>query len=58
MEVGNIKFYVERWKAVEEIERQELRVLIPKKNWKHLNVIMRRAKKLNIKQGTALWKTH
>jgi hypothetical protein len=51
MDVGDIKFYVERWKAVEEIERQELRALTPKQNWKHLNVIMRRAKRLGIRRG-------
>jgi hypothetical protein len=50
MEVGDIRFYKERWKAVEEIERQELRALTPKRNWKHLNSIMRRAKRLGIKQ--------
>ena len=27
MEVGDIRFYRERWKAVEEIERQELRAM-------------------------------
>lgn len=51
MEVGDIRFYKERWKAVEEIERQELRALTPKCNWKHLNSIMRRAKRLGIRRG-------
>lgn len=50
MEVGDIRFYKERWKAVEEIERQELRALTPKRNWKHLNSIMRRAKRLGIRR--------
>lgn len=50
MEVGDIRFYKERWKAVEEIERQELRALTPRRNWKHLNSIMRRAKRLGINQ--------
>ena len=36
---------------VEEIERQELRALTPKKNWIHLNSIMRRAKRLGIRRG-------
>lgn len=48
-DVGDIRFYKERWKAVEEIEQQELRALIPKRNWKHLNSIFRRAKRLVIK---------
>jgi len=51
MEVGDIRSYVERWKAVEEIERQELRALTPKRNWIHLNSIMRRAKRLGIRRG-------
>lgn len=51
MDVDDIRFYVERWKAVEEIERQELRALTPKRNWKHLNSIMRRAKRLGIQRG-------
>lgn len=49
MEVGDIRFYKERWKAVEEIERQELRALTPQQNWRHLNSIMRRAKRLGIR---------
>jgi len=27
MEAGDIRFYVERWNAVEEIERDELRAM-------------------------------
>ena len=34
MEAGiDIKFYRERWKAVEEIERKELRAAFISKNW-------------------------
>jgi hypothetical protein len=51
MDVGDIRFYKKRWKAVEEIERQELRALTPKQNWRHLNTIMRRAKRLGIQPG-------
>lgn len=51
MEVGDIRFYKERWKAVEEIQRQELRALTAKQNWWHLNLIMRRAKRLGIRRG-------
>ncbi|MEO8355531.1 MAG: hypothetical protein ABI621_06435 [Chloroflexota bacterium] len=52
MDVGDIRLYKERWKAVEEIERQELRALTPRRNWKHLNSIMRRAKRLGIPHGS------
>jgi hypothetical protein len=51
MEVGDIRFYVERWKAVEEIERQELRASTVKSNWKQLNEIMRRANRLGLRRG-------
>lgn len=51
MDVGDVRSYVERWKAVEEIERQELRALTPQRNWKHLNSIMRRARRLGIRRG-------
>jgi hypothetical protein len=51
MNVGDIRFYKERWKAVEEIERQELRALTPKQNWRHLNLIMRRARRLGIRRS-------
>jgi hypothetical protein len=50
MEVGDIHSYKERWKAVEKIERQELRALTPKQNWKQLNIIMRRARRLGIRR--------
>ncbi|MCK6569182.1 MAG: hypothetical protein DCC59_02740 [Chloroflexi bacterium] len=36
MEAGDIKFYVERWKAVEEIEREELRALTIER-WRKIN---------------------
>ena len=51
METGDIRFNKERWKAVEEIERQELRALTPRQNWRHLNTIMRRAKRLGLRRG-------
>ncbi|MEW6093846.1 MAG: hypothetical protein AB1531_07780 [Chloroflexota bacterium] len=35
------KFYRERWKAVEEIERQELRAMSIDKHWKQINVLAR-----------------
>jgi len=51
MEVGDIRFYKERWKAVEEIERQELRALTVQTNWQQLNSILRRAIRLGLKRG-------
>jgi hypothetical protein len=37
MEVGDIRFYKERWKAVEEIERQELRAMSLEEHWRQIN---------------------
>jgi hypothetical protein len=51
MEVGDIRFYVERWKAVEEIERRELRALTPQTNWRQLNSIVRRAMRLGLQSS-------
>ena len=42
----------DRWKAVEEIERQELRASTVKQNWQRLNAIMLRAKRLGITRHT------
>ncbi len=50
MEVGDIRFYKERWKAVEEIERQELRASTVQTNWRQLNSILRRAVRLGLKR--------
>ena len=41
MEVGDIRLYKERWKAVEEIEQQELRAMTPEQHWRKLNAIVR-----------------
>jgi hypothetical protein len=41
MEVGDIRSYIERWKAVEEIERQELRAMTLEDHWRKLNAIAR-----------------
>lgn len=41
MQVGNIRFYKDRWKAVEEIERQELRAMTLEDHWRKLNAIVR-----------------
>ena len=41
MEVGDIRLYRERWKAVEEIEQQELRAMTVEEHWRKLNAIVR-----------------
>ena len=41
MDIGNIHLFKERWKAVEEIERQELRAMSPEEHWRKLNAIVR-----------------
>jgi hypothetical protein len=47
----DVRFYRDRWKAVEEIERQELRASTPQSNWKQLNSIVRRSMRLGLKRG-------
>ena len=49
MEVGDIRFYKERWKAVEEIERQELRAMTLEEHWRKLNAIVRFAIEMGMK---------
>jgi hypothetical protein len=52
MNAEEIRFHLRgRWKAVEEIERRELRASTVKQNWQKLNVIMLRAKRLNLSRG-------
>ncbi len=41
MNVGNIRLYQDRWQAVEEIERQELRAMTASEHWQKLNAIVR-----------------
>jgi hypothetical protein len=41
MEVGDIRLYKARWKAVEEIEQQELRAMTLEEHWQKLNAIAR-----------------
>ncbi len=50
MDVGDIRFYKERWKAVEEIERQELRAMTLEEHWRKLNAIVRFAIETGMKQ--------
>ncbi|GAB1469212.1 hypothetical protein MASR2M66_00880 [Chloroflexota bacterium] len=46
-----MKSYRERWKAVEEIERQELRASTVQTNWRQLNSILRRSLRLGLSRG-------
>jgi hypothetical protein len=49
MNADEIRFHLrDRWKAVEEIERQELRASTIQENWKQLNLIMRRSIRLHL----------
>jgi hypothetical protein len=45
------KQYRERWKAVEEIERQELRASTAQENWRQFNALLRRSIRLRIRRG-------
>jgi hypothetical protein len=38
---SELQFYRDRWKAVEEVERQELRAMTIEKHWKQINVLAR-----------------
>ena len=52
MNAEEMRFHLrDRWKAVAEIERQELRASTVKQNWQKLNAIMLRAKRLNLSRG-------
>jgi hypothetical protein len=52
MNKEEIRFHLrDRWKAVEEIEQEELRASTAKQNWQKLNAIMLRAKRLNLLRG-------
>ena len=48
---SDLKFYRERWKAVEEIERQELRTSTVRTNWRQLNSILRRSIRIGLARG-------
>ena len=50
MDVGDIRFYQERWKVVEEIERQELRAMTLDEHWRKLNAIVRFAIETGMKE--------
>jgi hypothetical protein len=49
MNKEELRFHLrDRWKAVEEIERQDLRASTIRENWEKLNAIMFRAQQLNL----------
>ena len=51
MNNDEIRFHLrDRWKAVEEIERQELRASTIQENWKKLNAIVRFAIETGMKR--------
>ena len=47
----DIKFYRNRWKAVEEIERQELRAMSIEKHWQQINHLVRFAIENGLTRG-------
>jgi len=47
----DIKMYRERWKAVEEIERQELRAMSLDEHWKQINTLFQFALGVGLKRG-------
>lgn len=47
----DIKMYRERWKAVEEIERLELRAMSIEKHWKQINTLIRFALENGLTRG-------
>jgi len=47
----DIKFYRERWNAVAEIERQELRAMSIEKHWKQINNLIRFAIENGLTRG-------
>jgi len=51
MNPEEIRFYRERWKAVQEIERQELRAMSLEKRWKQINELARFAREHGLIRG-------
>ena len=52
MEAGfDIKLYRERWKAVEEIERQELCAMTMEEHWRQINSIFQFALTMGLTRG-------
>ncbi|MEW6285338.1 MAG: hypothetical protein AB1509_03845 [Chloroflexota bacterium] len=50
MKAADVRRFKERWKAVEEIERQELRAMTLEEHWRKLNAIVRFALEMGMKQ--------
>ena len=50
MDVGDIRLYKERWKAFEEVDRQELLTMSLEEHWHKLNAIVRFAIEAGIKK--------
>lgn len=48
MEPLDAKAFVERWKAVAEIQQKELQLATSAENWRQLNAIKQRAARLGI----------
>jgi len=46
-----MKFYRQRWKAVEEVERQELRAMSVEEHWKQINALARFAIENGLTRG-------
>ena len=52
MNKEEIRFHLrDRWKAVEEIERQELRAMSVDEHWRKLNAMVRFAVKTSMNRG-------
>lgn len=47
----DIKSYRERWKAVENFERQELRAMSVEEHWRQINSLFRFAHELGLTRG-------
>lgn len=47
----DIKLYRERWKAVEEIERRELRAMSIEQHWRQINNLVRFALEHGLTRG-------
>ena len=47
----DVRLYRERWKAVEEIERQELRAMSIEQHWRQINNLVRFALEHGLTRG-------
>lgn len=48
MSAADARAYIDRWKAVAEIEQRELQSATTKENWRRINAIKQRAARLGI----------